>query len=87
METLKKYGTYLLSGIIVVLGLVAVIFQRREKPVPEADIFKGDRLEDQVNTAQIETQHAEIVETLKPSAPTKSATMGQAIDAWKRAGD
>lgn len=87
METIKKYGGYLLAAIIFVLSLAAVAFQRREKPQPEADTFKGDRLEDKVQTAPIQEAHEHITETLKPVPKTESKDMASAIDAWKKAGD
>jgi hypothetical protein len=88
METLKKYGGYLLTAIIFVLSIAAVVFQRKEKPQPDAaDTFKGDRLEDKVQIAPIQAEQEHIVETLKPVPKTESKDMASAIDAWKKAGD
>jgi hypothetical protein len=87
METIKKYGGYLLAAIIFCLSLMAVVFSRKEKPQPEADTFKGDRLEDKVQTAPIQEAHEHITEVLKPVAKTESKDMASAIDAWKKAGD
>lgn len=88
METIKKYGGYLLAAIIFVLSIAAVAFQRREKPQPEADdTFKGDRLEDKVQTLPIQEAHEHITEVLKPVPKTESKDIASAIDAWKKAGD
>uniref|UniRef100_A0AB39CDM3 Uncharacterized protein n=1 Tax=Pseudomonas phage HRDY3 TaxID=3236930 RepID=A0AB39CDM3_9VIRU len=88
METIKKYGKMILGGLMFVLALAAVVFARRPKPEPEADTYKGDRLEEQVQTAPIIEQQKQVEEILKPPVEkTVSKDMNSAINAWKTAGD
>jgi len=87
METIKKWGKWIIGGLMFVVALASVIFARRPKPEPITDTYKGDRLEEQVTLAPIEEQHKQIAETLKPQPPTVSKDMQSAINAWKTAGD
>jgi len=87
METIKKYGKWFIAGMMFVLALAAALFARRTKPEPEANTYKGDRLEEQVKTAPIIEQQKQVEEILKPVEKTVSKDMNSAINAWKSAGD
>lgn len=87
MEQLKKWGKWIIGGLMFLLAVLAAIAARPKKPEPVADTYKGDRLEEQVNTAPIVEQHTHIAEVLKPGSKTESKDMQSAINAWKTAGD
>ena len=86
METIKKYGKWFVGGMMFVLALAVAIFARRPKP-EIADTYKGDPLEELVQTAPIIEQQKQVEEILKPVEKTGSKDMNSAINAWKIAGD
>jgi hypothetical protein len=87
METIKKYGKWILGLLMLGLALASALFARRPKPEPEANTYKGDRLEEQVQTAPIIEQQKQVEEIVKPVEKTVSKDLNSAIDAWKKAGD
>jgi len=87
METLKKWGMWIVGIIILIAGVFAAVDRKKEEP--KADAENTDVTKAEVETAAV--QHAEIVveqaaviaAVTKPIPPTNSANIDDTIAEWK----
>lgn len=87
METIKKWGMWIVGAGIFLLSIIAVLGRRKEEP--KADSGNADITKEEVEKAAV--QHDEIVASQKavvdkvntPIPPSQAADIDAAIEEWK----
>lgn len=83
METLKKWGLWILGAVMFLIAVFAATNRRKEEPKPEAPqvVLPTDYQE---KHDKIEEAHAEIIEKSKPIPKSNAASIGAAIEEYNR---
>lgn len=87
METIKKWGMWIVGACVFLLSIIAVLGRQKEEP--KADSGNAKVTEQEVEKAK--EQHDEIVESQKaavdkvntPIPPSNAADIDAAIEEWK----
>ncbi len=83
METLKKWGMWILGAAMFFIAVFAAVGRRKEEPKPEAPqvVLPPDYAE---NVQQIKDAHAAIVEATKPVPKANATDMAAAIEEYNK---
>lgn len=87
LEKLKKWGLYIVGGLIFLLSLFGALARRGDKPQPDAgkEISREEIEQQNANAVEIESKQKDVVATVsKPVDTTPSKDIDEAIDRFNK---
>lgn len=83
METLKKWGLWILGAAMFLIAVFSAVGRRKEEPKPEAPpvVLPTDYQE---KNEKIEEAHAAIIDKIKPVPKSDAADISAAIEEYNR---